>query len=357
MVPGQARILIARMQFIAISLLAALAATGTEIEAKSGDDTMCTKQKLVIQFGKYAFDQFQTKDKFGRTITFYLSESASKEPVPLILFINGSGCASVFQKDSDLVVSKNTVQYNLFLDPIEDRVRLLIVEKPGVKLFFVNEPYGSCKDCSNEFLREYTLERWTEANNAAIRAAQTLPGIEKGKLLVVGHSDGGQIATHVAYTNPDVTHVASIAGGGPTQLFDLAYGSDNGKGTGVNSSAQIEDAYRQWEKIRTDPDSITEFAWGHPYNRWSSFLASSSLDDLSHCKAKPYLVQGTADNCVPVVSFDVLRAELAIHRQDLMIERIEGADHHLNIKDLNGERDERPMVLSRIVNWYLSDQK
>ncbi|HEX6838567.1 MAG TPA: hypothetical protein VF334_18445 [Polyangia bacterium] len=81
---------------------------------------------------------------------------------------------------------------------------------------------GTAEGCSAEFLREHMLSRWAEAVAAAIRSAVKLPEVDPRRLLVVGWSEGGIVAARVAADHPRmVTHVASLAGGGPTQLFDL----------------------------------------------------------------------------------------------------------------------------------------
>src|SRR5262249_580248 len=52
--------------------------------------------KLSIPFHRYT-----TKDALARTITFYLSTPPGKEPaakVPVVLYIQGSGCQSLFRK-------------------------------------------------------------------------------------------------------------------------------------------------------------------------------------------------------------------------------------------------------------------
>lgn len=306
----------------------------------------------------YSFEQNKTTDKFNRTITFYVSKQQSSRKLPLVVFITGSGGGSVFiKKDGEI---DESVRYRTYLDKINGRARLLVVEKPGVDLFEEPKRWGSAEGCSEEFLQEYTLERWTEANNAAIKAALKLPETDTSKLLVVGHSDGGQIATHVACTNPQVTHVASLAGGGPTQLFDAIYGASQSPGDGNDSNNNSTDAVNKilkvWQDIQANPNSVTKFWMGHPYLRWSSFCASSSMEDLLHCKTKAYIVQGTKDTSVPVVSFDVMRAELLAHKREVVAERIEGADHGMKIKTDTIEINELPNVIGRIMEWFLESK-
>ena len=65
------------------------------------------------------------------TTTFYLSESKSKKPLPLIVFIQGSGNTSLFIANGGRIISQSG--FMTFFDVAKGRCRILIVEKPGVK--------------------------------------------------------------------------------------------------------------------------------------------------------------------------------------------------------------------------------
>jgi predicted esterase len=78
------------------------------------------------------------------------------------------------------------------------RARIVIVEKPGVRFLDVAQDPGSALGASAEFLAEHTLERWSEANITALRAALQLPGADRARVLICGHSEGGNVAAHVA---------------------------------------------------------------------------------------------------------------------------------------------------------------
>jgi pimeloyl-ACP methyl ester carboxylesterase len=168
------------------------------------------------------FDRFSTKDSLGRTITFYVSVPPAKEPLakrPVVLFIPGSGCQSVFQKMGKHVAGG---YHTVLFQAAKGRARILVVEKPGVKYLDTPPPAASLETAaSEEFLKEHTLPRWAEANAAGLRSAWALPRIDATRTLVVGHSEGGLVAARLAAELTRVTHVASLAGGGPTQLFDF----------------------------------------------------------------------------------------------------------------------------------------
>src|SRR4051812_39293573 len=79
------------------------------------------------------YERYFTIDQFGRTITFYLSELPKDAPakLPLVVYIQGSGCQSNFGQHDGRTFPQNG--HATVGDAVRGRARLLIVEKPGVK--------------------------------------------------------------------------------------------------------------------------------------------------------------------------------------------------------------------------------
>jgi pimeloyl-ACP methyl ester carboxylesterase len=301
------------------------------------------------------YQRYRVVDSLGRTITFYLSkppkEKAGAE-LPLILFIQGSGCQSMFQRHGDRIGGG---LQNLALLEAKKRARVLVVEKPGVKFLDAPKRPGTAEGASREFLEEHTLPRWVEANLAALRSAWRLPGVDAKRTLVFGHSEGGLVAASVAAKEPGVTHVASLAGGGPSQLFDLvellSKPQPNEKPEAV--ARRRNAVYKEFARILSDPNSTTQFWMGHPYRRWSTFLQHSVTEELLKTKAAIYLVQGTADNAVSVAGFDVLVAELRGRGLNFTFERIEGADHGFKTSETSsGPSSGMQGVIGRVLTWF-----
>jgi pimeloyl-ACP methyl ester carboxylesterase len=303
------------------------------------------------------FQRFTTKDNLGRTITFYLSVASGQQPKearPVALLVGGSGGQSLFRKIGEHVGGG---AQNLLLQEAGNRARVLVVEKPGVRYLDSPPRPGSAEGARPEFLEEHTLERWVEANAAALRAAWTLPGIDRSRTLAVGHSEGGLVVACLAAKMPEITHVASLAGGGPTQLFSLleivaAARPDDQPGDAAKRRQAVFD---EWAKIEADPKSTTRFWMGHPYRRWSTFLKHSVTEELLRTKAHIYLAQGTADTSQPPTGHEVLVAELHAHGRDVREERLEGADHAFGPKQAApGPPRELQAMFGRILDWFLS---
>jgi dienelactone hydrolase len=287
------------------------------------------------------FQRYTVRDALGRTVTFYLSPPPRKAAakLPVVLFVQGSGCQSLYSKHGNAIYGG---LQNLLWSEVNGRARVLAVEKPGVK-FLDNPPRpGSAEGASEEFLKEHTLSRWATANAAALQAVWTLPGIDDSRTLAIGHSEGGIVAARVAAELKKVTHVASLAGGGPTQLFSLAESHGNA-------------VYDEWAKIQKDPESTTKYWLGHPYRRWSSFCSTSVAEELTRSIARVYLAQGSNDASVPATGHDVLVAELRSKGRVLTSERIEGADHGFaKPSDPRGSPAGMQALFGRVVSWFVT---
>lgn len=299
------------------------------------------------------FERWSVADALGRRITFYLSRAPSPAPGPLVVLVQGSGCTSLFRQRGDRVTGGHQ---SLLRQAVAGRARVLAVEKPGVR-YLDDRPErpGEAAGCSREFLEEHTLPRWAAAIEAAVAAARGLPGIDASRTLVTGHSEGGLVAARVAADDPRVTHVASLAGGGPRALFDLAEAARRRAAPG-EAEARVAEIYRQWALVLADPERADRFFLGHPYRRWSSFLRTSVLEELARTPARVYLAHGTEDAAVPVAAFDLLLAELRARGRDVTAERLAGADHGFARPGDGGGAAGMQALLGRVAGWFLDGQ-
>ncbi len=144
--------------------------------------TLATAEDYPV--GDKPFRRYVTNGREGRRITFYLStQQTPSHPVPLIVWIQGTGCSSQFVT----VGGRMSRGLQGVLDSVaRGRARVLAVEKPGVE--FLDDPPddGDASACRPEFRAEFTLDSWTTTIADAVEAAQKLPGIDTSKTLVIG---------------------------------------------------------------------------------------------------------------------------------------------------------------------------
>ncbi|MDX2148810.1 MAG: alpha/beta hydrolase fold domain-containing protein [Planctomycetota bacterium] len=303
------------------------------------------------------WERYQLPDAHGRQVTCYLSRTDADQPGtrrPLVVWIQGSGCNSLFTKTPDGRVGGGL--QNMLLMQSNARYRVLIVEKPGVQFLDNPQPPGAASGCAQEFLEQHTAERWRDALLAALRGALARPDVDPSHVLVVGHSEGGDMAAHVAAAEDRVTHVGVLCAGSPTQLFDLAELHRAQQGPDDSDEAareqRLEQVYEAWSRILADPDSTDKHEWGHPHRRWSSFMRLSPMESLIQSKAKVYLAYATNDRAVPAVATDLTRAMLVAKGRDVKVERRVGEDHGFSKP---GERPGEGFseVLANVLGWWL----
>ena len=296
--------------------------------------------------GDRPFRRYVAEGRDGERISFYLStQQVPSGPVPLIVWVQGTGCSSQFVSvGGRMSRGLQGVLYSV----ARGRARVLAVEKPGVE--FLDDPPddGDARACRPEFRAEYTLDRWAATIADAIQAAQKLPGVDSSKTLVIGHSEGGIVAMRVSNVSPRVTHAASLSGGGPVYLFHMA---EFMRSKGLDAEKEV---YACWSGILKDPDSATKFCWGQTHRQWSSFMKTSVIAEALKSHAHLYFAHGTADTQQAIAGFDVLRAELAAKQRDAVFERIDGADHAL---DLPSQQVPEGLeaVFGRVEDWFLGD--
>ena len=260
----------------------------------------------------------QVQDRFGRTIVYYAS--VTKTQTPVLLMIQGSGCSTVIH---DQGKTHYSTLFDLLPFAAEGKFTVVAVEKPYAQ---PRANGGTATDCGAAFNRDFTAERWLVAIQAALTDVGRQPMVDKSRTLVLGVSEGAVMASLLAGRDPRITDAVVVSGSGTTQLFDFVAGAYEHCFDRSRCLAEIE---QQAADITADPTSVTKFAWGHPYNRWSSFFAVDPADELSRSRARIYLAFGTADASVPALSEEVAVAKLLATGKRITIRRVPDANHSL----------------------------
>lgn len=305
-------------------------------------------QKAKIDFlPAQPYDKYELKTQKD-TITFYLSVTAHKENLPLIVYVQGSGMNSLFENKNDKIVA--TSGHMSWFNAGKEKYRCLVVEKPGVNYLQ--------KGASTDFDKRFSLENWSNTIVTAINYVVQNEKIDKSKILLAGHSEGGVVVSRVANLMQDkISNVAIMAGEGPSQIYSLYKFADDGTFFNTKehnmptSEERIKYVTEKWRDILADPTNTDKKFWGFTYLRWSSFSKTSVIDELSNYNGKILILQGTADKAVYPESAIVSYTSLLSKGKNVNLIEIENADHSLNITD-QPELDGWKLSIEKIINWF-----
>jgi dipeptidyl aminopeptidase/acylaminoacyl peptidase len=257
----------------------------------------------------------------GSRLTFFIVMPPHAAKYPVVLYLHGSGCASVTESIGNVYPF------------VQKGVAALAVESPGV------EPEDDGKHCSVEFIaKSNRQQRIRDAHAALALALPRLSGWD-GRLVVVGGSEGGAIAPEIALREPGTVAVILLAAGGWPQYRDLRWLEERRLDSeGASTSAKekaLADLDATFARVRSSPDSL-EMWWGHPYQYWASYLWNDPLEPLLQLNMPVFLAHGARDMNVPIESSDAIaQAFEQAHKSNLTYRRYPGLDHRW--RDLSGK--------------------
>jgi dipeptidyl aminopeptidase/acylaminoacyl peptidase len=276
-------------------------------------------------------------------------------PHPAILFLHGSGPESRWPS------------HYLAERFARAGIAALIYDKRGV-----GQSTGDWQKAGFEDLATDAL--------AGIHFLQTLPEINRNKIGIFGHSQGGMLAPLVAERTPLAFVIGSAASGiDPAELEEYSIGNSIGllKLTQQDAAnarafmhALVDTGYRG--KPRADLDAIAARFKGRPWyfeppppgNYLWAFMRSIELSRpqaaWQHVKAPVLLLYGAQDERVPPIkSSDAIIAMLhASGNRDVTLKMFSGADHTFSLQTTNGGWHKRvPDYTDIIVSWAVTKVK
>ncbi len=311
-------------------------------------------QKAEIEFlPNLPYDKYELKTEKD-TLCFYLSVTAHSENLPLIVYVQGSGMNSLFTKDQKGRV-RSEYGHMTWFDAGKEKFRILLVEKPGVKYLQTGQ--------SKSFDKKFSLENWCRTLETAIDYVIRHEKVSPDKVLIAGHSEGGIASAGTANRMKNrISHVAVIAGEGPSQLYSLyKFAAD---GTFFNtpehnmpsSEERLNYLTDKWKDILKHPNDTDKKFWGFSYLRWSSMLKTSVMEELASFDGKITIVQGTADKAVHPESAVIAYTTLLSKGKDITLNLIENADHSFNLSD-KPNADGWKIMIEEVMQWFQPDKK
>jgi pimeloyl-ACP methyl ester carboxylesterase len=283
-----------------------------------------TVRPEAFRVGPDTYTRFTLSRDEAPPTSYYISSPRQK--APLVLYIQGSGCVPAFidmggRNYASTVFSLTTLAH-------AGQHAVMIVEKPNVPTARPNSERGAL-DCPKAFNDYFSMGTWLATVKHAVRHAMSLPTVDAKRVLVIGISEGATVASALARDMPEVSGVALVGATGPTQLYDFVAHIYRSSGDDAEKERQLRQLDETVARINRTPESSESFEWGHTNKRWSSFFKESSVNNLLQSRARIYLVSGMADNNVPILSTEVMAAQLRAQGRDVTFRRIPFAGHNL----------------------------
>lgn len=288
---------------------------------------------LVVLAGLAAVPAIAETRADGTTISWDLDVPQGDGPFPLIVLLQGSGCAPAAASENLTLVRQ----------AFSDHAALRI-EKYGVLPNDRPDERNGNADCSQDFIAGATVGQ---------RIADTLQVIEalagedwwSGRLILFGGSEGGLVAASLArLTEADVAILLSTGGG-------LEFGE------ALRSSIPEEgwpSVDAQFQQIRGNPQSLDVWA-GYSYRFWADIMDRRVADDIVAANANILLIQGEADRTSPP---EVARMAVDIvaeaERCNLNYWELSGLDHAMTDEEGASHMVD---IIARAAEWAARQTK
>lgn len=243
-------------------------------------------------------------------LTYRLSEKRSlrpKAPPPrgLLFYVQGSSCSSV------------TYVAEVLAGATAAGLPVILTEKRGV---------GEDGEADTDLCHEHSAKSRRVEDQAAVLAHYLEGAPADLPVILLGTSEGGDVAAAVAAREPRVRLLVLLAtGGGWSQEEEFRHFlREDPPYLGLENEAELDAVL---EEIRAAPDSLELWA-GLPLRRWSSYLWDPPLDDLLGLDIPIFLGHGREDESVPVASARAVEeAFRKAGKANLTYREYAGADH------------------------------
>ena len=312
---------------------------------------------------KDQFQVFSFESKELGKVEFCTFKSSIDKKKPLLIFIHGSGNEPTFCYQTDL----KTYAWKGFLEieKYKDKYHVISVSKPGIPLFDTvqKDPvnFQTSYPLNDEFVNRYSLEWRAKAASLIIdKAIKWLP-VDQSKILVIGHSQGGQVAPKVAVLNKKVTHVVLLNANSLNHLYDFVLQERLAAFTGDQSFDQtqqnIDTLLANYQKIFADPLSRSKTWNDETYYRWASFSDETPLENMLKLKIPIMVVAGGKDLWGSfIMNTDYVAIEfLRQQKNNLTYKVYPNANHFLQDElEVNGKTvtsDLKPRIFAEIDAW------
>ncbi len=279
------------------------------------------------------FEEYKLQNEALGNVNYYLSSDSTNIKKPLLVYLDGSGASPLFQKLDAGVGSTVVVDFQ----QLRNEYKILLISKPGVP--FIDE----VKSDKNgypidqepiEYKKKLSINWRVESASSIIDDLIMEKKIDTSKIVVLGFSEGAQVAPTLAKENKNITHLLLFGGNGLNQLFDPIINArlkaSCGQISEIDAQKEIDSLFIEYKQIYKEPKNTDKEWWGHTYKRWASFTENDPYKILLELDIPIYLANGSLDEN-SVLSADYIQLEFIKNKKNnLTYKTYANCDHHFN---------------------------
>jgi pimeloyl-ACP methyl ester carboxylesterase len=261
-----------------------------------------------------------------KTVSIHVTKAYSSKPKPLIVYLDGSGNFPIYFKTKSgrystsiaLDVKKYAKDYFIALiskpeTPFADSLRY----SPSGRAYYPE---------TKSFHELYSFDWRRDAASEAIDFLVKELRIDKSKIIVMGYSEGAQVAPAVGVKNKNVTHIVSFVGNALNQLYDFIVETRlsvaKGKMAAEEGQRIVDSLYTEYGKIYQDPLNTSKYWYGSSYLKWSSFSKNTPLENMLKLNIPILYVAAGKDNNQNIIDMDYAKLEFQRQRKNNLTYRV-----------------------------------
>ncbi|MFT3750899.1 MAG: acyl-CoA thioester hydrolase/BAAT C-terminal domain-containing protein [Agriterribacter sp.] len=259
------------------------------------------------------FQHYTLTNQKLKTFELHITKSQSKTKKPLIIYLDGSGNFPIYYKTKS---GRYNTSIAMDIKRYAKDYYVAIISKPGTP-FQDTLQYSSSGRAyypENEMYKQlYSLDWRAQTASEAINYLIKVLPIDTRKIIVIGYSEGSQVAPKVAVINNKVTHVVCFVGNALNQLYDfileVRLKAERKQITTEESQQIVDSLYTEYERIYQNPNATNQFWYGATYLKWSSFSRTTPLENMLKLDIPILYIAGGKDNNQTILDMDYAKLE------------------------------------------------
>lgn len=258
------------------------------------------------------FEHDTLTDKHLGTVVIHVTKTNRTEKKPLLIYIDGSGNYPLFYRKSN---GNYNTSVAFDIARYAKEYSIVLISKPGIPFSdSLRYDSGGAYYPSNETYDHFYSLQWRAgaASKAIDYLIKRIP-VDTKRIVVMGYSEGSQVAPYVAVLNKKVTHVVCFVGNSLNQLYDFIINArldaDRNIITAEQGQKTVDSLYTEYAKIYANPAATDKKWFGATYLKWSSFSQTTPLENMLKLNIPILYIAGAKDNNQTIIDMDYAKLE------------------------------------------------